>query len=176
MSVTTTDAGPANGTTAATASDDVEVEITEVRAVGTGEHGRYVISAEGKAFLSDSVSREGGPVAPAPTDHLLSALAVCVLGSVGTRAGELELPVPATVATVTSERDVEDRTRFAAIRVVAHVPGVDEATGRELVHHFTSRCPIYNTIRRGGPISVDLVVDGQEPVRVDESGRFVGPA
>jgi uncharacterized OsmC-like protein len=121
--------------------------------------GRYIIDAEGNIFVSDSAAgREEETVAPEPTHYLLSALAVCALGSVEKEARAREVKVPGATATVTSVRDEVDRTRFASVLIDVVVSGVSQATAEVLVEHFTSSCPIYNTFRRGGPISVKVSV------------------
>ncbi|GGC77363.1 hypothetical protein GCM10010994_39580 [Chelatococcus reniformis] len=47
---------------------------------------------------------------------------------------------------------------YAYIRLRFVLGGVELATARELVGHFTGTCPIYNTLRRGGPIEAEVEV------------------
>ncbi len=145
-------------------------ETHQIVASSTAGLGRYVIEGEKVAFLSDSASR-GETIAPGPVDLLLTALGVCALGSVQRRAGELEIELPDPVsAEVTSTRNEEYPTWFELVLIRVRVPGVAQDVAEELVSHFTSNCPIFNTVRRGGPIAVE-VVSGTGDRRVLESLR-----
>ncbi|HEY0294542.1 MAG TPA: OsmC family protein [Bordetella sp.] len=136
---------------------ETQPETKQVQAQTIGLSGRYLIDAEGNIFVSDSASgREEGTVAPEPTHFLLSALAVCALGSVEKEARERGVTVAGGTAQVTSVRDEHDRTRFANIQIDVTVRGVTQAQAELLVAHFTGNCPIYNTLRRGGPIAVSV--------------------
>ncbi len=83
---------------------------------------------------------------------LLASLASCGLGLVQKTARERDVSLAGAEVTVSFERDPEDGTRYAAIRLAFVLDGVDLATARALVDAFTGACPIYNTLRRGGPI------------------------
>lgn len=132
-------------------------EIKNAHAQTVGVAGRYLIEAEKNIFVSDSASgRDGEIVAPEPTHFLLSALAVCALGSVEKEARDTGVVVRSATADVTSTRDEEDRTRFSSVQINVEVFGVSQSEAERLVAHFTSHCPIYNTFRRGGPISVSV--------------------
>lgn len=134
-------------------------ETKNAHAQTIGETGRYLIEAEGNIFVSDSASgREEGTVAPEPTHYLLSALAVCALGSVEKEARTLGVTVPGGTANVTSVRDENDPTRFSSIQIDVVLRGVDQKLAETLVAHFTGNCPIYNTLKRGGPIAVSVRV------------------
>lgn len=136
---------------------ETQPETKQVQAQTIGLSGRYLIDAEGNIFVSDSASgREEGTVAPEPTHFLLSALAVCALGSVEKEARERGVSVAGGTAQVTSVRDENDRTRFANIQIDVTVRGVTQELAELLVAHFTGNCPIYNTLRRGGPIAVSV--------------------
>ncbi|SDC89330.1 OsmC family protein [Paraburkholderia lycopersici] len=120
-----------------------------------GVTGRYLVDSRGNLFASDSPSaRDGDTVAVEPSELLLSALGVCALGSVEKAARELSLTVKHATAAVDSVRDAEDRTRFERVHIDVTVHGVTQQQAQQLIDHFTSGCVIYNTVRRGGPISV----------------------
>ncbi len=120
-----------------------------------GVTGRYLVESRTNFFVSDSPSaRDGETAAPEPSELLLSALGVCALGSVDKAARELNLKVLNAAARVESIRDAQDRTRFERIHIAVAVHGVSQAEAQQLIDHFTSTCAVYNTIRRGGPISV----------------------
>jgi uncharacterized OsmC-like protein len=134
-------------------------ETKNAHAQTIGITGRYLIESEGNIFVSDSASgREDGTVAPEPTHYLLSALAVCALGSVEKEARTQNVTVRTANANVTSTRDETDPTRFANIQIDVLLSGVTQDIAETLVAHFTNNCPIYNTLRRGGPISVSVSV------------------
>ena len=59
-----------------------------------------------------------------------------------------------TRADVSHLRDAADPTRYEYIRLDVTLRGVDEPTAAELVLAFTSACPIYNTLKRGGPVEI----------------------
>jgi uncharacterized OsmC-like protein len=121
--------------------------------------GRYIIDAEGNIFVSDSAAGMETPtVAPEPMHYLLSALAVCALGSVEQAAREMAVKVPGGTAQVTSIRHATDPTRFEDILVDVVLSGVNQDTAEAMVAHFTGHCPIYNTVKRGGPINVKVSV------------------
>ncbi len=134
-------------------------EKASVTAATINVPGRYIIDAEGNILVSDSAAgMEEATVAPEPMHYLLSALAVCALGRVEKEARLLDVKVPGATARVESVRHETDVTRFESITVDVVIAGLSQALAEKLVGHFTSNCPIYNTVRRGGPISVNVSV------------------
>jgi uncharacterized OsmC-like protein len=132
-------------------------EIQAITARTTGDAGRYVLEGKGKVFLSDSAMIRRVPsVAPNPIEFLVSALASCALASVESDARDLGIVVRAASAVVTAFRDEADESRFSSILVKLAVEGVDQPTAERLTTHFREHCPVYNTIRRGGPITVEV--------------------
>lgn len=123
----------------------------------TTEAGRYLIEGPGKVFLSDSVLVRGVPsVAPEPIELLVSALGSCALASVQSDAREHGIAISGATASVTSIRDESNDTRFKSIQVDIVVAGVTLAVADRLIEHFVGHCPIFNAIRRGGPIAVSV--------------------
>jgi uncharacterized OsmC-like protein len=57
---------------------------------------------------------------------------------------------------VSFKRDPNDVTRYEYIRLHIALIGPDARTAATLVKEFTDTCPIYNTLRRGGNIGVEL--------------------
>ncbi|WP_213768567.1 OsmC family protein [Caballeronia sp. dw_19] len=132
-------------------------EQRSATATTIGVTGRYLVDSRSNIFASDSPSaRDGDTVALEPSELLLSALGVCALGSVEKAAAELKLSVRHAKAVVDSVRDPEDRTRFERVHIDVAVYGVTQAEAQQLIDHFTSGCVIYNTVRRGGPISASV--------------------
>jgi uncharacterized OsmC-like protein len=133
-------------------------EVVTVRAHAIKPFGRFLVSARQQHFVSDAKAASGGPGdAVQAGELLLAALASCGLGLVQKTARERELPLAFAEVEVAFERDPLDGTRYAAIRLAFALEGVDRPTAQALVEAFTSTCPIYNTLRRGGPIEATVV-------------------
>ncbi len=134
-------------------------EIVTVRARTLDAFGRFLVSARQQPFISDAKASAGGPgEAVQAGELLLSALASCGLGLVQKEARARQAALRSAEVEVSFERDPEDGTRYAAIRLAFVLEGVDLALGRALVDAFTGTCPIYNTLRRGGPIEAIVSV------------------
>ncbi|UGQ11560.1 OsmC family protein [Yinghuangia sp. ASG 101] len=128
--------------------------IVTVSGRTTDVQGRFLVSAGTNHFVTDS---RGGPdEAVQAGELLLSSLASCALGNIQTHARERGADLARAAVTVSFERDPDDATRYRRIRLDIHLEGVRAAEGRELVRLFTSSCPIYNTLRRGGTTEVAL--------------------
>jgi|EndMetStandDraft_5_1072996.scaffolds.fasta_scaffold139181_2 uncharacterized OsmC-like protein len=128
-----------------------------ITAQTTKEAGRYLIEGPGKVFVSDSAMIRGVPsVAPGPIELLVSALGSCTLASVESDPRDLGIAITGATANVTSIRDENDDTRFKSIQVDIVVSGVTQEVADRLIEHFVGHCPIFNTIRRGGPIAVSV--------------------
>lgn len=132
-------------------------EIVTVLAETTRHSGRFVISAGRNHFVSDAKPASGGPgEAVQAGELLLSALASCSLSVVQSHALTLGVPLQSVAVTVSFQRDPDDVTRYAHIVIRFRLIGVDSRIAEALVKQFTDTCPIYNTIRRGGIISVEF--------------------
>lgn len=134
-------------------------EIVTVRARAVDIFGRFLVSARQHHFVSDTKATAGGPGdAVQAGELLLASLASCGLGLVQKAARERDVPLKEAEVGVSFERDPEDGTRYAAIRLNFLFEGVDLATAQSLVDAFTGACPIYNTLRRGGPIEATVAI------------------
>lgn len=157
----------ATATTTPQAGAAAPGEIVAVSARALDTFGRFLVSARQHHFISDTRSAAGGPGdAIQAGELLLAALASCGLGLVQKEAVERGAELGSAEVEVSFERDPEDRTRYAALRLAFVVSGVDAATATLLLEAFTSACPIYNTLRRGGPIEASISVTGP-PSRSD---------
>ncbi|MDM0018705.1 OsmC family protein [Variovorax saccharolyticus] len=144
---------------AAVTESAVTGEIVTVRARTLDTFGRFLASARQHHFVSDAKAAAGGPGdAVQAGELLLASLASCGLGLVQKTARERELPLKGAEVEVSFERDPEDGTRYAAIRLAFVLEGVDLPTARSLVDAFTGTCPIYNTLKRGGPIEATTAI------------------
>ncbi|MDB5828698.1 MAG: hypothetical protein JWQ73_2918 [Variovorax sp.] len=134
-------------------------EIVTVGARAIDTFGRFVVSARQHHFVSDTRASTGGPgEAVQAGELLLSALASCGLGLVQKGARERGATLRAAEVEVSFERDPEDKTRYTAIRLAFVLEGVAPAIAQLLLEAFTGHCPIYNTLRRGGPIEAAVTV------------------
>jgi len=59
-------------------------------------------------------------------------------------------------ATAAFKRHTDDPTRYDYIRLaVAFEDRISRQAVDACIKHFTDNCPIYNTLRHGGPISIE---------------------
>lgn len=120
-------------------------------------YGRFILSARSNHFVSDARVLQGGPgEATSAGEFLLAGLVSCGLGLVHANARANGEPRPDVTLTAEFLRDPQDSTRFASLTLVFAFRGIDRVAAQRHVEHFTSRCPIYNTLRPGGPIEVRI--------------------
>lgn len=132
-------------------------EVVTVTAVTTAQYGRILVSARDQHFVSDARAATGGPgEAVQAGELLLSALASCALALIQREAAAHAIALPAASVRVSFERDPDDGTRYRYIALEVALPGSERETGAALLHAFTSTCPIYNTLRRGGNVTAEL--------------------
>ncbi|MEJ8815673.1 OsmC family protein [Variovorax ureilyticus] len=137
----------------------VQGEVVAIRAQALDTHGRFVISARHNHFVSDAKASAGGPgEAVQAGELLLSSLASCGLALVQKEADARGVRLAQAEVAVSFERDPEDGTRYRAITLDFALRGVPQQTAQALVDAFTGTCPIYNTLRRGGPIAARVRV------------------
>ncbi len=137
---------------------NIEVgNITRARALTTSLAGRFIVSAGMKHFVSDTRASSGGPgEAIGAGELLLSALVSCALGLIqdfGRNAGSDfgDISIEASL-----KRNSSDPTRYDYIKLMVHFePHVPEVEASAGIANFTEKCPIYNTLRRGGNISIE---------------------
>ena len=87
---------------------------------------------------------------------LLASLASCALALIQKQASPLGVKLKSAGIQVSFKRDPADSTRYEYIRLHVQLEGVDKPIGEALVAQFTSTCPIYNTLRRGGNVEISL--------------------
>ncbi|MBB5159481.1 OsmC family protein [Saccharopolyspora phatthalungensis] len=129
--------------------------ITAVSGTLTATEGRFLLSAGANHFVSDA--RTGPGEAVTAGQLFISAAVSCALTNVYLHGRELGADLTGALVTAQSERDPEDPTRYRSVELSVSLPHVRKAAAQEIVHRFTSTCPIYNTIRRGGNIEVTLL-------------------
>jgi uncharacterized OsmC-like protein len=132
-------------------------DVTTVSAATTRVNGRFIIDANGTHFVSDTRASIGGPgEAVQAGELLLSALASCGLGLIQTHARGQGIELGEVAIAAAFKRHADDPTRYDYIRLaVAFEDRISHQTADACIKHFTDNCPIYNTLRRGGPISIE---------------------
>src|SRR6266699_1807437 len=96
--------------------------------------GRAIVTARGHHFVVDSPPPLGGPNEEInPIDLLLSALATC--------------------GTFVCEKAAQEMS------VLLDISGPTQAQAEALVAAFQTRCPVYTTLSRSTPITVEIAVE-----------------
>lgn len=132
-------------------------EVVAISAQATQIPGRYLVNARHNVLVTDARAASGGPgVAIAAGELLLSSLASCSFGLIQEKAREKQWPLQNIEAEVLFERDPQDGTRYLRLHLGITVSGVKQAEAQELLDYFTGKCPIYNTLKRGGPTSSSI--------------------
>ena len=132
-------------------------EIVSIEAQATATAGRYLVSARHNVLPTDAKVSSGGPgLAIAAGELLLSSLASCSFGLIQEKAHEFGWPLSSLDAEVLFQRDPADGTRYARLELAVTAGGVTQQQAQQLLDYFTGKCPIYNTLRRGGPASARI--------------------
>ncbi|WP_030743200.1 OsmC family protein [Streptomyces sp. NRRL F-5135] len=132
-------------------------QTTTITGRTTDTLGRLLVTARSNHFVSDA--RTGPAEAVQAGELLLAALASCSLSNIQLHAREEAFGLTYSQADVSYERDPDDPTRYAWIRLELRLTGVREEEAEELVRHFTGSCPIYNTLHRGSHVVISVHAD-----------------
>ncbi|WP_407175095.1 OsmC family protein [Bradyrhizobium sp. STM 3562] len=134
-------------------------ETVAITSATIGLFGRYLLSAGKHHFISDQRAGAGGPgEAITAGELLLSSLGSCSLGLIQKTAAERGIALVDAGTEVSFQRHATDPTRYEWIRIAVRLSGVNASEAEVLVGSFTSSCPIYNTLKRGGPIEISWTV------------------
>ncbi|NEV02287.1 OsmC family protein [Bradyrhizobium uaiense] len=134
-------------------------ETVTITSSTIGLFGRYLLSAGRNHFVSDQRAAAGGPgEAITAGELLLSSLGSCSLGLIQKTAKEQGIALREARTEVTFQRHATDPTQYESIRIAVRLSGVTESEAETLVSGFTSNCPIYNTLKRGGPVEISWTV------------------
>jgi uncharacterized OsmC-like protein len=139
-------------------SDYLDPDVgSRVRGHADSTFGRYIVSARHNHLVSDGRVSQGAPgEAVFAGELLLASLVSCGLGLVFQSAIDRNEPKPEVELTAEFLRNSEDPTRFASLTLIFVFRDTQLAMAEHYVDHFTSKCPIYNTLNRGGPITVKI--------------------
>ncbi len=130
----------------------------------SNQPGRALVTARGNHFVVDSIPPLGGPNEERnPMDLLLGALATCG-GFVYEKAAQ-ELGIPLTGVSAAVEADFDPRgikdgsssPHLQAIRVNMTAEGASAEQAEQLAQAFQSRCPVFTTLVRAAPITLNGV-------------------
>jgi putative redox protein len=128
--------------------------------------GRALVTARGHHFVVDSPPPLGGPNEEInPIDLLLSALATCGTFVCEKAAQEMGLPLDRVTVTVAGDFDprgvcgepVDPRLQAVRIRLV--LAGPTQMQAEALAAALQSRCPVYTTLARATPMTIELLVE-----------------
>jgi len=130
-------------------------ETVSITSATIGQFGRYLLSARTNHFVSDQRVAVGGPgEAINAGELLLSSLGSCSLGLIQKTAKEQGIALREAGSEVSFQRHATDPTQYQWIRIAVRLSGVTSSEAETLVTGFTSNCPIYNTLKRGGPVEI----------------------
>lgn len=87
---------------------------------------------------------------------LMTALASCAMSIVADVAEKGGIALHDITISATSERDPNDPTRYAFVKLDFAMKGPDQAQAEHLVKEFQANCPIYGTVSRGAPLEVSI--------------------
>jgi uncharacterized OsmC-like protein len=135
-------------------------ETVSITSATIGLFGRYLLSGGKNHFISDQRAAAGGPgEAITAGELLLSSLGSCSLGLIQKTAVERGIALADAGTEVSFRRHATDPTRYEWIRIAVRLSGVTASEAEVLVGAFTSNCPIYNTLQRGGPLEISWSVN-----------------
>ncbi|WP_190815774.1 OsmC family protein [Saccharopolyspora pogona] len=132
--------------------------IATVTGTLTSTEGRFLLSAGTNHFVSDARVEPGEAVTAGQL--FISAAVSCALANINLHGRELGADLTSASVSAQSERDPDDPTRYRSVVLTFSLPHIPEVVAREILHRFTTTCPIYNTIRRGGAIETVLTAQG----------------
>ncbi|WDZ84386.1 OsmC family protein [Micromonospora cathayae] len=122
--------------------------------------GRFTATGADTTFTIDNSKLLEKPEHPGTAEYFLASLAGCALNIIAARSVEWELPYPRLELDASYLVDADDSTRFERIGLRFRFTATPAEQSRRYVDDFTARCPIYNTLVRGGtPITIEVQVD-----------------
>lgn len=123
----------------------------------SGVSGRFVLDARTNHLITDSRFGPGESIQAG--ELFLASLVSCAMANIESTATEAGYPVTGVQVSATHARGVVDPTRYDHTRVTIRIQGVDESVAETLATRFTETCPIYNTVRRGTGIELEVVAE-----------------
>jgi uncharacterized OsmC-like protein len=131
----------------------------------SNQPGRALVAARGNHFVVDSIPPLGGPNEERnPMDLLLGALATCGNFVYEKAAQELSIPLTGTSAAIEADydprgiKDGSSSPHIQALRVTTTANGANAEQAKQLAQAFQKRCPVFTTLVRAAPITLNGVV------------------
>ena len=128
----------------------------------SNQPGRALVAARGNHFVVDSIPPLGGPNEERnPMDLLLGALATCGNFVYEKAAQELSIPLAGASAAIEADydprgiRDGSSSPHIQALRVTTTANGANADQARQLALAFQKRCPVFTTLVRAAPITLN---------------------
>ncbi|MEV8511655.1 OsmC family protein [Dactylosporangium sp. NPDC051484] len=123
--------------------------------------GRFSAAGEDTTFTIDNSKLLEHAEHPGTAEYFLASLAGCALNIIAARSAEWELPYPQLEIGSSYLVDENDSTRFERIELTFRFADTSEEQSWRYVNDFSARCPIYNTLVRGGtPIDITVTAEG----------------
>ena len=124
--------------------------------VTTSMPGRFIMGARTAQIVTDASPASGGAGEALVAQELyLVSLATCALAVIDgkARAQQLEALVHVDAET---EIDPDDTTRYRSATMAFRFKGASQTQAEALVAAFTAVCPIYNTLARTTPVTIQV--------------------
>ncbi|MER7003228.1 OsmC family protein [Dactylosporangium sp. NPDC000555] len=123
--------------------------------------GRFAAAGDDTTFTIDNSKLLEHAEHPGTAEYFLASLAGCALNIIAARSVEWELPYPRLELAASYLVDQNDSTRFERIELSFSFADTNEEQSWRYVNDFSDRCPIYNTLVRGGtPIDIEVKAAG----------------
>lgn len=122
-----------------------------------GHTGRYLLSARDQHLVADATpSRGGAGEAWLAGELLLAALATCAHAVIESSAHAQGWTLTRVEITGDSETDGAEPGHYARVHLGFTLTGVTDAQATELVDEYLRICPIYGSVSRGAPVTIDI--------------------
>ncbi|MFA7394177.1 MAG: OsmC family protein [Pigmentiphaga sp.] len=119
--------------------------------------GRYLLTTRDQHLVTDSMKSRGGPGEAWSAGELLAgALVSCCNALVESAATEKNIALDNLRIQASCEPDENKMGHYAYVRLEIFIDGPTPAQAEELVTVFTTVCPIYGSLTRGAPVTVQL--------------------
>ena len=100
----------------------------------------------GATFVTDApVDNQGKGEAFSPTDTVATALASCMLTTIGIKAADKNINLEGTVAEVTKTMSADPR-RISGIKVVLNFPESYSEKDQKIIENIAKTCPVWYSI------------------------------
>jgi uncharacterized OsmC-like protein len=124
-----------------------------------GQPGVWLTKARHHYVAAGASAQKGGTgEALLAAELLLAGLTSCATSLITSGAQEAGIALRHVEMTATSERDDARPNHYARITLSVTLTGPTLAQAQALVASFQNECPIYGTLSRGAPLTVNVAV------------------